>query len=225
MKFACIAFPGSNETDMYNAIRELGEEVAIVSHTETNLDDFDCIILPGGASYGGYLRPGALASVTPVMDAVKNADEAGKFILGVSDGFQILLESGLLPGAMLQNESLKFVCRPVRLKVENNETSFTSEYSQGDVITIPVAHGEGNYYCDEQTLQQLKDNKQIVFTYADNPNGSAYNIAGITNEKGNVLGMMPYPERAIDELIGGKDGLPLFQSIIKHWRETNVINA
>lgn len=226
MKFAVIMFPGSTGEDIYHAIRdELGEEVEYVSHEVENLDGYDGIILPGGASYGGYLRGGAIASLSPVMNGVKKAAEEGKLVLGISDGFQILLESGLLPGAMLPNESLKFVCRPVKVKVTNNETIFTSEYGANEVVTIPVAHYEGNYYCDEETLKILKEKKQIVFTYEDNPNGSLENIAGIINEKGNVLGMMPYPERAVNELIGGTDGLPLFKSIVKHWRETHVIHS
>jgi phosphoribosylformylglycinamidine synthase len=159
------------------------------------------------------------------MNEVIKAAEAGKPVLGVCNGFQILLEAGLLPGAMKRNESLHFICRPVELKVENNKTMFTGEYNEGEIITIPVAHGEGNYYCDEETFQKLKENNQIVFTYENNPNGSLANIAGIVNEKGNVLGMMPHPERAVDELLGGADGLKLFRSIVKHWREANVINA
>ncbi|MFE8701305.1 phosphoribosylformylglycinamidine synthase subunit PurQ [Cytobacillus sp. FJAT-54145] len=227
MKFAVVVFPGSNcDIDMFHAIKdELGEEVEYVWHDVKNLDEFDGILLPGGFSYGDYLRSGAIARFSNVMQEVVKAAEAGKPVLGVCNGFQILLESGLLPGAMRRNESLKFICKPVQLKVENNETMFSSEYSQGEVIMIPIAHGEGNYYCDQETLQQLKDNNQIVFTYDNNPNGSLENIAGIVNEKGNVLGMMPHPERAVDELLGGADGLKLFKSIVKQWREANVINA
>lgn len=227
MKFAVVVFPGSNcDIDMFHAIKdELGEEVEYVWHDVNNLDEFDGILLPGGFSYGDYLRSGAIARFSNVMQEVVKAAKAGKPVLGVCNGFQILLESGLLPGAMRRNESLKFICKPVQLKVENNETMFSSEYSQGEVITIPIAHGEGNYYCDQETLQKLKDNNQIVFTYDNNPNGSLENIAGIVNEKGNVLGMMPHPERAVDELLGGADGLKLFKSIVKQWREANVINA
>ncbi|WP_071396360.1 phosphoribosylformylglycinamidine synthase subunit PurQ [Bacillus tuaregi] len=228
MKFAVIVFPGSNcDIDMFHAIKdELGEEVEYVWHTEESLDQYDGILLPGGFSYGDYLRTGAIARFSNVMKEVKKAAEAGKPILGVCNGFQILLEAGLLPGAMKRNESLKFICRPVKLKVENNETMFTNVYEQDEVITIPIAHGEGNYYCDEETLATLKHNNQIVFTYeGTNPNGSLENIAGIMNEKGNVLGMMPHPERAVDELLGGADGLKLFQSIVKQWRESHVVNA
>lgn len=151
--------------------------------------------------------------------------EAGKPVLGVCNGFQILLEAGLLPGAMRRNENLKFMCRPVNLVVANNETMFTSEYNKGDVISVPIAHGEGNYYCDAETLATLEANGQIAFRYESNPNGSLQDIAGITNERGNVLGMMPHPERAVDALLGSADGLKLFQSIVKHWRENHVVTA
>nr|WP_295975368.1 phosphoribosylformylglycinamidine synthase subunit PurQ [uncultured Bacillus sp.] len=227
MKFAVIVFPGSNcDIDMYHAIKdELGEDVEYVWHDAESLDEFDGILLPGGFSYGDYLRCGAIARFSNVMKEVVKAAEAGKPILGVCNGFQILLEAGLLPGAMKRNESLKFICRPVELKVVNNETMFSNVYEKNEVITIPIAHGEGNYYCDEETLETLKKNNQIVFTYKSNPNGSLVDIAGIVNEKGNVLGMMPHPERAVDELLGGADGLKLFQSIVKQWRETHVVKA
>jgi phosphoribosylformylglycinamidine synthase subunit PurQ / glutaminase len=227
VKFAVIVFPGSNcDIDMYHAIKdELGEQVEYVWHDAENLAEFDGILLPGGFSYGDYLRTGAIARFSNVMNEVIKAAEAGKPVLGVCNGFQILLEAGLLPGAMKRNESLHFICRPVELKVENNKTMFTGEYNDGEIVTIPVAHGEGNYYCDEETFQKVKENNQIVFTYENNPNGSLANIAGIVNAKGNVLGMMPHPERAVDELLGGAAGLKLFRSIVKHWREANVINA
>ncbi len=227
MKFAVLVFPGSNcDIDMYHAIKdELGEEVEFVWHSETDLSSFDGILVPGGFSYGDYLRCGAMANQSNIMAEVKKAAEAGKPVLGVCNGFQILTEAGLLPGALLRNKNLKFMCRPVQLKVENNNTMFTSQYEQGEVITIPIAHGEGNYYCDEETLQRLKENKQIAFTYAgDNPNGSLEDIAGIINERGNVLGMMPHPERAVDALVGGADGLRVFKSIVKQWRENHVNN-
>lgn len=227
MKFAVIVFPGSNcDVDMYHAIKdELGEDVEYVWHDTDRLDEFDAILLPGGFSYGDYLRTGAIARFSKVMKEVVKAAEAGKPVLGVCNGFQILLEAGLLPGAMRRNESLSFICKPIELKVETNETMFTAEYQQGQTITIPVAHGEGNYYCDPETLANLKENNQIVFTYQQNPNGSLEDIAGIINEKGNVLGMMPHPERAVDELLGGADGLKMFQSIVKMWREAHVVNA
>ncbi|KAB2331194.1 phosphoribosylformylglycinamidine synthase subunit PurQ [Cytobacillus depressus] len=227
MRLAVIAFPGSNEADMYSALKDvLKEEVEIVNHEAENLEGFDGIILPGGASYGDYLRPGAIARHSKVINEVKKAAEAGKPVIGVSNGFQVLLEAGLLPGAMKRNESLEFICRSVEVKVENNETLFTSEYESNEVLSLQIAHGNGNYYCDDETLDRLKENKQIVFTYnGSNPNGSLENIAGITNEKGNVLGIMPHAERAVEELIGGTDGLKLFQSIVKNWREAHVANA
>jgi len=227
VKFAVIVFPGSNcDVDMFHAIQdELGEQVEYVWHDSESLEEFDGILLPGGFSYGDYLRTGAIARFSNVMKEVIKAAEAGKPVLGVCNGFQILLEAGLLSGAMRRNESLSFICKPVDLKVETNETMFTATYQQGQTITIPVAHGEGNYYCDEETLAKLKENNQIVFTYNQNPNGSLADIAGITNEKGNVLGMMPHPERAVDELLGSADGLKMFQSIVKAWREAHVVNA
>ncbi|MCD8511265.1 MAG: phosphoribosylformylglycinamidine synthase subunit PurQ [Bacillus sp. (in: Bacteria)] len=225
MKFAVIVFPGSNcDLDMYHAVKdELGVEAEYVWHDETSLDGFDGVLLPGGFSYGDYLRTGAIARFSPIMDAVVKAAEAGKPVLGVCNGFQILLEAGLLPGAMRRNRNLKFICRPVKLVVENNDTMFTNSYKKDQEITIPVAHGEGNYYCDEETLATLKANNQIVFSYKQDINGSVNDIAGITNEAGNVLGMMPHPERAVDSLLGSDDGLTLFKSILSHWRERNAI--
>lgn len=228
MKFAVIVFPGSNcDLDMYHAIKdELGEEVEYVWHDETDLSGFDGVLLPGGFSYGDYLRCGAISRFSNVMSEVVKAAEAGKPVLGVCNGFQVLTEAGLLPGALLRNKNLKFMCRTVGLKVENNETQFTSEYAKNEVIQIPIAHGEGNYYCDDETLTRLKENNQIVFTYAsENPNGSIENIAGIVNERGNVLGMMPHPERAANDIMGGSDGLTLFKSIVKQWRESHVNHA
>lgn len=227
MKFAVLVFPGSNcDIDMYHAIKdELGEEVEYVWHSQTDLSSFDGVLVPGGFSYGDYLRCGAMANQSNIMSEVKKVAEAGKPVLGVCNGFQILTEAGLLPGALLRNQNLKFMCRTVQLKVENNNTLFTNQYEQGQVIDIPIAHGEGNYYCDEETLQKLKDNNQIVFTYSgENPNGSLEDIAGIVNERGNVLGMMPHPERAVDTLVGGADGLAVFKSIVKQWRENYVNN-
>ncbi|MFJ7699837.1 phosphoribosylformylglycinamidine synthase subunit PurQ [Lysinibacillus fusiformis] len=227
MKFAVLVFPGSNcDIDMYHAIKdELGEEVEYVWHTATDLSGFDGVLVPGGFSYGDYLRCGAMANQSNIMAEVKKAADAGKPVLGVCNGFQILTEAGLLPGALLRNTNLKFMCRTVQLKVENNNTLFTNQYEPGQIIHIPIAHGEGNYYCDEETLQSLKDNNQIVFTYSgDNPNGSLEDIAGIINERGNVLGMMPHPERAVDALVGGADGLAVFKSIVKQWRENHVNN-
>ncbi|MDE0581758.1 phosphoribosylformylglycinamidine synthase subunit PurQ [Planococcus sp. A6] len=227
MKFAVIVFPGSNcDLDMYHAIKdELGEEAEYVWHDTHDLSGYDGILLPGGFSYGDYLRAGAIARFSGVMDEVRKAAEDGKPVLGICNGFQILTEAGLLPGMLMRNKDLKFTCRTVSLKVENAHTLFTNEYKEGEEIRIPVAHGEGNYYCDDATYQHLKDNNQIVFTYAEDFNGSRNNIAGIINDRGNVLGMMPHPERAVSDLIGGTDGLPLFRSIVKQWRESHVSHA
>ncbi|MCM3758251.1 phosphoribosylformylglycinamidine synthase subunit PurQ [Sporosarcina aquimarina] len=228
MKFAVIVFPGSNcDIDMFHAIQdELGEEVEYVPHTADSLKGFDGILLPGGFSFGDYLRTGAIARFSKIMPEVVKASAAGVPILGVCNGFQILLEAGLLPGAMRKNRDLAFICKQTQLKVENNTTMFTTSYKKGETITLPIAHGEGNYYCDEETLSHLKENNQITFTYhMDNPNGSLENIAGIVNENGNVLGMMPHPERAVDCLLGSEDGLKLFQSIVRNWRESYVVNA
>ncbi|CAM3176917.1 phosphoribosylformylglycinamidine synthase subunit PurQ [Sporolactobacillus spathodeae] len=228
MKTAVIVFPGSNcDQDMYYAIKDgLGEDVDYVWHAETSLDGYDAIMIPGGFSYGDYLRCGAIARFAGIMPAVIKAAEEGKPVLGVCNGFQILLEAGLLPGALLKNKNLKFICETVPLKTENNQTMFTSLYKEGEIIRIPIAHGEGNYYCDDETLAELKANHQIVFTYAgENPNGSRADIAGITNRNGNVLGMMPHPERAADAMLGNKDGLRLFQSILNHWRDSVHANC
>ena len=227
MKFAVLVFPGSNcDIDMFHAIKdELGEEVEYVWHTATTLDGFDGALVPGGFSYGDYLRCGAMANQSNIMSALKEFAAQGKPVLGVCNGFQILTEAGLLPGALIRNKNLKFMCRTVQLKVENNNTLFTNGYEEGEVINIPIAHGEGNYYCDDETLASLQANNQIVFTYeGENPNGSLADIAGIINKEGNVLGMMPHPERAANEIVGGADGLKLFKSIVKQWREQHVNN-
>ncbi|MBL1230357.1 phosphoribosylformylglycinamidine synthase subunit PurQ [Enterococcus sp. BWB1-3] len=220
MKFAVIVFPGSNcDMDMLWAVKDiLGAEAEYVRHDAASLEGFDGVLLPGGFSYGDYLRCGAIARFSKIIDEVIRFAEEGKPVFGTCNGFQILTEAGLLPGALIRNQSLHFVCKTVGLKVENAQTMFTTAYEKGEVIQIPVAHGEGNYYCDDETLQKLKDNNQIVFTYADeNPNGSLENIAGIINEKGNVLGMMPHPERAVESLLGSEDGLRFFQSIVTNY--------
>lgn len=227
MKFAVLVFPGSNcDIDMFHAIKdELGEEVEYVWHTATSLDGFDGALVPGGFSYGDYLRCGAMANQSNIMSALKEFAAQGKPVLGVCNGFQILTEAGLLPGALIRNKNLKFMCRTVQLKVENNNTLFTNGFEEGEVINIPIAHGEGNYYCDDETLATLQANNQVVFTYeGENPNGSLADIAGIINKEGNVLGMMPHPERAANEIVGGADGLKLFKSIVKQWREQHVNN-
>lgn len=223
MKFAVIVFPGSNcDLDMYHAVKDvLGEEAEYVFHTETSLEGFDGVLLPGGFSYGDYLRCGSIAQFSPIMAEVKRFAEEGRPVLGVCNGFQVLVEAGLLPGVLMRNRDLKFMCKTVDLVVKNNETMFTSEYAAQETIRVPIAHGEGNYYCDDATLAALKANGQIAFTYKENPNGSVENIAGITNEAGNVLGMMPHPERAVEALLGGEDGKRLFTSIVK-WGARHV---
>lgn len=225
MKVAVLVFPGSNcDSDMFYAIQDsLGEDAHYVWHTETSLEQFDAIMIPGGFSYGDYLRSGAIARFANVMEEVKKAANKGIPVLGVCNGFQILLEAGLLPGAMIRNDRLKFICKPATLSVENNETLFTKQYAKGESITVPIAHGEGNYYCDDETLERLENNNQIVFKYKDeNPNGSKADIAGIINEQGNVLGMMPHPERAVESMLGSDHGLRLFKSILQHWRESHA---
>lgn len=228
MKFAVIQFPGSNcDLDMYHAIKdELGEDVEYVWHDEADLSGYDAVLLPGGFSYGDYLRCGAIAQFSNIMAEVKKAAEEGKPVLGVCNGFQVLTEARLLPGALLRNKNLKFICRTVELEVTNNQTLFTAGYESGQKIQIPIAHGEGNYFCDAETAKELEANNQIVFRYTgEGPNGSVSNIAGIINKQGNVLGMMPHPERAVHDVMGGTDGLALFQSILKQWRESHVSHA
>lgn len=221
MNFAVLVFPGSNcDIDCYKAVEQtVGQSVDYVWHTATDLSKYDCIIVPGGFSYGDYLRSGAIARFAPVMAEVAKAAAAGKYVIGICNGFQILTEAGLLPGALRRNTSLKFRCHSSLLRVESNWAAFTTEYQIGDVIDIPIAHGEGNYYCDDETLAQLQKNNQIVFRYTDNPNGSIDDIAGICNAEGNVVGMMPHPERAVSELLGSADGAKMFTSILNAWRE------
>ncbi|GEL78030.1 phosphoribosylformylglycinamidine synthase subunit PurQ [Tenuibacillus multivorans] len=227
MNFAVIVFPGSNcDTDLFHAIKDvLGEKVEYVSHQEHDLEGFDAVLLPGGFSYGDYLRSGSIASFANIMPAIKDFAELGKPVLGICNGFQILLESGLLPGAMKRNAGLKFICESTPLTVEHNETMFTNEYEMDERINLPIAHADGNYECDDDTLARLEANHQIVFKYDDNPNGSKANIAGIVNERGNVLGMMPHPERAVEALLGNDDGLRLFQSILVNWREHHAVTS
>ncbi|WP_342506533.1 phosphoribosylformylglycinamidine synthase subunit PurQ [Sporosarcina sp. FSL K6-2383] len=228
MKFAILVFPGSGcDIDMYHAVNEvLGKDAQYVWHTEANLENFDAVLIPSGASYGDYLRPGALAQSSPAIDSLKAFAASGKPVLGVGNGFQILAEAGLLPGAFLRNKGLKFRSGKAKLTVRNTDSKFTADYDKGQKIAIPFAHEHGNYYVDEQTVAELKNNNRIVFTYADgNVDGSTEAIAGVLNEQGNVLGMMPLPERAVEEIIGGTDGLPLFNSILKRWSENNVSQA
>ncbi|WP_270375308.1 phosphoribosylformylglycinamidine synthase subunit PurQ [Enterococcus thailandicus] len=225
MKFAVIVFPGSNcDADMLWAVQEImGVEATYVRYDEDSLSGFDGVLLPGGFSYGDYLRCGAIARFSTIMQEVIRFAEEGKPVFGTCNGFQILTEAGLLPGVLRRNESLQFICKTVPLRVANNQTVFTSEYREGEVIQLPVAHGEGNYFCDEETLRELKENNQIVFTYEEeNINGSVERIAGITNQAGNVLGMMPHPERAMEQLLGSEDGKRFFQSMIKNFGKVTV---
>ncbi len=225
MKFGVVVFPGSNcDHDAYHAIGEvLGQPVTWLWHASEDLQGVDAIILPGGFSYGDYLRTGAIARFSPVMRAVERFARGGGLVLGICNGFQILLEAGLLPGAMLRNVGLRFVCRPVYLRVETTNTPFTLAAQPGQVLRVPIAHSEGNYYCDSETLRRLEREDRIVFRYATaegrilpeaNPNGSLANIAGICNEGRNVLGMMPHPERAVEAALGSSDGLVVLRSMV-----------
>jgi phosphoribosylformylglycinamidine synthase len=225
MKFGIVTFPGSNcDYDAYRAVVDvLGEEAVYIWHKDHDLQGSDVVILPGGFSYGDYLRPGAIARFSPVMSEVVEHARKGGIVIGICNGFQIACEAGLLPGALLRNASLQFVSAPVNLRVENSNTLFTSGYDEGQVIRIPIAHGDGRYTASDTELDALEQNHQIVFRYVDaagdttddaNPNGSARSIAGIVNAEGNVLGMMPHPERALDDLLGSRDGIALFESLL-----------
>ncbi len=218
MKTAVIVFPGSNcDRDMAVALREVtGQRPLMVWHRDTELPEgTDLVALPGGFSYGDYLRSGAMAARSPVMGAVRQAAEQGVSVLGICNGFQILTEAGLLPGALMRNSTISFVCRDVPLKIENNQTAFTSRYQAGEEIVIPVAHHDGNYQADEETLERLEGEGRVAFRYAHQTNGSARDIAGIVNESGNVLGMMPHPERAVEPAHGRLDGRRLFEGILE----------
>ncbi len=219
MKSAVIVFPASNcDRDAATALEQLtGEKPHMVWHADSEVPDVDLIVLPGGFSYGDYLRCGAMANQSRVMRDIKAKAEKGTAVLGICNGFQILAESGLLPGALMRNAELKFVCRPVALSVNETQSSFTRKYSHGQRVVFPVAHGDGNYYADEETLNRLEGEGRVAFRYAkgENPNGSARDIAGILNGKRNVLGLMPHPERVCDPLLGGTDGRAMFESLIE----------
>ena len=217
MKFGIIVFPGSNcDQDCFNVIKDvLKQPVEYVWHDNVRLEHLDCVVLPGGFSYGDYLRCGAIARFSPIMAAVKKFADRGGKVIGICNGFQILTEAGLLPGALIRNKNLHFICKHVKIKAENVKTSFTNQLKPDQILNIPIAHGEGNYTCDKQTLSDLKRFKQIAFTYyGENPNGATANIAGIFNKKRNVLGMMPHPERASESILGSADGLSIFKSIL-----------
>lgn len=218
MRAAVIQFPGSNcDRDMAVAIREItGAETSLVWHRESELPaHLDLIAIPGGFSYGDYLRSGAMAARSPVMQAVVAAAGRGVPVLGVCNGFQILTEAGLLPGALMRNAGIRFVCRTVKLTVENSQSLFTSQYDSGEEINVPVAHHDGNYFADDATLDRLEGEGRVAFRYAEPVNGSARNIAGVLNDAGNVLGMMPHPERMIEAMQGGSDGRRLFEGLIR----------
>ncbi len=226
-KVGVVVFPGSNcDRDAYNAFGTvLNQKVDYLWHKDTSINGADLIILPGGFSYGDYLRSGAIARFSPIMSEVVKFAEKGGLVIGICNGFQILVESGLLPGALLRNSSLKFVCRQVYLRTETTATAFTSGLEVGDVLKVPIAHGDGNYYADEATLKSLQDKDQIAFRYCSregeitrdsNPNGSVMNIAGIVNVKRNVLGMMPHPERASEKILGSASGLMVLKSVVEN---------
>ena len=225
MRFAVCVFPGSNcDYDTYYVIRDVLErEVDLVFHDQRDLSRYDCVVLPGGFSYGDYLRPGALASKSPLAEAVVEFANKGKLVLGICNGFQILTELGLLPGALLPNLSMRFICRDVYLRVENANTPLTKKLEKGEVLRIPIAHHDGRYYVPEEELRDMEERGQILFRYVDvegnptdeaNPNGSVSNIAGVMNREGNVFGMMPHPERASEDILGSHDGLMLWYSLI-----------
>jgi phosphoribosylformylglycinamidine synthase I len=224
MKFGVLVFPGSNcDHDTYHVIaRVVGQPVTFLWHESSDLENCDAILVPGGFAYGDYLRTGAIAHFAPIMQAVKKFASSGGLILGICNGFQILTESGLLPGALMRNAGLKYICKQVHLRVEAADSPFTQTLRQGQVLKIPIGHMEGNYFCDPQTLRLLEDQRRIAFRYstadgeatpAANPNGSLANIAGILNEGRNVLGMMPHPDRSSEALLGSADGLSIFQSM------------
>jgi phosphoribosylformylglycinamidine synthase len=224
MRFAVVVFPGTwSEHDCQHSLRVAGQEADLVWHRENDLSAYDVIVLPGGFSYGDYLRCGAIARFSPVMEAVARHAEVGKPVIGICNGFQILCEAHLLPGALIRNESLQYRCLWVNLRVENVNTPFTVKCWPGQVLRIPISHGEGRYYADRETLAEIESSGRVVFRYCTpegqatpdaNPNGSLNNIAGIVNERGNVLGMMPHPERACEPLMGGEDGLLLWRSVV-----------
>ena len=225
MRFGVVVFPGTwSDGDCYHAVKDvLGQDADYVWHKDTDLSSCDCVILPGGFSYGDYLRTGAIARFSPVMEAVAAFAQRGGLVIGICNGFQVLCEAGLLPGALMRNQHLQFRCQWTHLRVENGETPFTSACRRGQVLRIPISHGEGNYYADATTLRDLNQHGQVVLRYCDtsgattgeaNPNGAAENIAGIVSGQGNVLGMMPHPERCCEPMLGGTDGRLLFESII-----------
>lgn len=216
MKFGVVVFPGSNcDHDAWYAVSQnLGQQAEFIWHDAHSVGDVDAVILPGGFAYGDYLRCGAIAKFSPVMQSVREFAAEGGLVLGICNGFQILVESGLLPGALVRNRGLKFICRPVPVRVETTNSPFTAEANQGQRLVLPIAHGEGCYIADERTLDQLEAEDRVVLRYLENPNGSLRDIAGILNERRNVMGLMPHPERVTEPLMGSSDGLVIFQSMV-----------
>jgi phosphoribosylformylglycinamidine synthase len=216
MKAGIVRFPGSNcDADCLQAAREAGFDARYLWHKD-KLSNVDLVILPGGFSYGDYLRCGAIARFSPIMEGVANFAERGGLVLGICNGFQILTEAGLLPGVLMRNTGMRFICKFLQIRVETNATPFTKLYDSGETLSVPIAHGEGNYFADAATLKELKENNQVIFTYhSENPNGSIDDIAGVSNKKGNVLGLMPHPERAAKTLLGSADGMRLFKGILE----------
>jgi phosphoribosylformylglycinamidine synthase len=234
MKVGVVTFPGSNcDYDAYAAIRYvLGEEVVFLWHQSEDLQGADLVILPGGFSYGDYLRAGAIARFSPIVGSIVRFARSGGMVLGICNGFQILTEVGLLPGALIRNTHLRFSCKYVYLRVENNETCFTDACRPGEILKIPIAHGEGNYYNFNDDIKRLEDSGRVLFRYVDedghptenaNPNGSVNNIAGIINSDGNVAGMMPHPERAVEQILGSRDGRKVFESVRSGCRSTSIV--
>ena len=217
MKFAIIIFPGSNcDYDAFYALKNIGYDVEFIWHKNTSLKNFDGILIPGGFSYGDYLRTGAIAKFSPIMKAVIKESKKGKIIIGICNGFQILIESGLLPGALINNSNIKFISKQVTLNIKSSNSVFT-KHINCQQLKMPIAHRQGNYIASDKTLSELQNNDQILFEYANNPNGSMLNIAGITNKKRNVLGMMPHPERASEGVLGSSDGKLIFESVLKNY--------
>ena len=227
MRFGIVVFPGTwSDGDCYHVTKSvLGQNSRYIWHTDTDLSDIDCVVLPGGFSYGDYLRTGSIARFSPVMNELQRFVNESRLVIGICNGFQILCESGMLPGALIRNDCVQFRCEWVNLRVEDSTNNFVSQCKTGQVLKVPISHGEGNYYADEETINSMLDDNQIVFRYCDefgeitaesNPNGSLNNIAGIINKKRNVLGMMPHPERCCESELGGKDGLYIFESIMKN---------
>ena len=231
MKFGIVVFPGSNcEHDVYHVVKHLlGHEATFIWHKTESLAGIDCVVLPGGFAHGDYLRTGAMARFSPIMKAVKAYADRGGMVFGICNGFQILAEAGLLPGALVRNANLQYICRDLYVRVERQDTPYTNRIKQGSVLKIPVGHGEGCYFAPDNVLEELAKKRQVVFRYCDpkgeitkeaNPNGSLQSIAGICNEKGNVLGMMPHPDRCAEEVLGNADGQRVFTSILHTWQQT-----